>query len=92
MNLPIVYDGLLCVFWLSRITRFLPGVETSYERLYLPESLLSKCQRRTGAGRLARSGTIGDDQFILWQVFHFRFKLRDSDVDRAFYLHSAAHI
>ena len=53
---------------LHRITRFLPGIQSTQQSSRVLDSILIECEHRTGARVFGRSSTVGRDELVFRQL------------------------
>ena len=72
--------------WIARI---LPGFHAADEHAHVGEIVFEQDQRRTGAGMLAVSSAVDDDDAPAWYFVNTRAQLLAPDAERSRYLHVA---
>src|SRR5437868_1041862 len=72
------------VFWLGGAGGFDPGVPSAFQSTHFFVAFVEKHLRHTGAGVLARSGTVDDDLAVAGNLTQARFNFVHRNAYRAF--------
>jgi hypothetical protein len=83
MTCPLIPLQTRLVLYFDRKSRLLPCIETAVQRMYIRPTVIREHLRHTGARRLVRSSTVGDDRAVTRNVIEMLFHLVGGDADRA---------